>query len=157
MPTNTPATRKKELDPALDPVTQDSHPVVARFWQRRRQQRPKILRGEEAKAKGISAPPSVLARTGGGLKGFSGPAGSGIGRSVSHPAKLQDLGKLPDADAPMLPQVGFSGDVGDYAVMRFDSGTKRSRRSPLGLLQYKFADHASFDDPASPALAHSAW
>jgi hypothetical protein len=87
---------------------------------------PKILRGEEAKAAGVSAPQSVLARTGGGLKGFSGPAGSGIGRSVSHPAKLQDAGKLPDADAPTLPQVGFSGDVGDYGAMHFDSGTKRS-------------------------------
>ncbi|EGU13003.1 Proteophosphoglycan ppg4 [Rhodotorula toruloides ATCC 204091] len=87
---------------------------------------PKILRGEEAKAVGISAPQSVVARTGGGLKGFSGPAGSGIGRSVSHPAKLQDAGRSQETETPTLPQLRFSGDEGEYGGMHFDSGTKRS-------------------------------
>ncbi|BGP07459.1 hypothetical protein JCM10049v2_003291 [Rhodotorula toruloides] len=87
---------------------------------------PKILHGEDAKAAGISAPQSVVARTGGGLKGFCGPAGSGIGRSVSHTAKLQDAGRSSKAEVPTLPQLRFSGDEGEYGGMHFDSGTKRS-------------------------------
>ncbi|BGP31503.1 hypothetical protein JCM10296v2_003268 [Rhodotorula toruloides] len=102
---------------------------------------PKILRGEEAKAAGISAPQSVVARTGGGLKGFSGPAGSGIGRSVSHPAKLQDAGRSSEAEVPMLPQLHFGGDEGEYGGMHFDSGTKRSVDEVLS---------ASLASPTSP-------
>ncbi|BGP24112.1 proteophosphoglycan ppg4 [Rhodotorula toruloides] len=109
---------------------------------------PRILRGEDAKAAGISSPQSVVARTGGGLKGFSGPARAGIGRSVSHPAKLQDAGRSPKADIPTLPQLRFNVDEGEYGGMHFESGTKRSVDEVLSAAY-------NLNSPTSPGSAIS--